>query len=238
MGYHEDAVHAVTAGQDHRYAVVRARCAREVVQCYLNGELAESQRPVDQQVTFVLPPLGDSDVVFLLGVDAADARTDYFRRAYPEDADHGNRITIYLFAGSGYRSADVATFYRGEAGEGEAARLLGRQRLFPGGRWCGGWGKAWGRHWGRGDYGRGWGYSWGRSWGYGAPRVQHRTGPLPPGTYPVKIVVADGAGNASAAATAAVTLNTYPRPSADLTVDAYDKDTDTLVLSWTASPDF
>ena len=61
--------------------------------------------------------------------------------------------------------------------------------------------------------------------------------PLPPGAYPVTVTVTDAAGNESAATTGTVELETFPRPARDLAVTGYDKDTDTLTLSFTPSED-
>ena len=58
-----------------------------------------------------------------------------------------------------------------------------------------------------------------------------------PGTYPIRVVVADEHGNVSGASETDVTLNTYPRPAADVAVESYDSQTDTLELSWTPSED-
>jgi len=237
MAYYPDQVTDVAVDAANRFAVIRARCAKQCVQCYVNGELLAAARPYDGRVQFAIPPLDKRDVVFLLAVDAADAETDYFFDAYPGASANANRIRMYVHAESAYLPTDKAKFYRGDAGDQAAEALVSEQFLFPAGQGCGGWGRLWGRAWGVEDFGLGWGCNWGFGWGYGTPRIEFTTEPLGPGIYPVKVVVEDQAGNTSTEATDTVTLASYAEPATDLTVDSYALETDALALSWTASAD-
>ena len=237
MAYYSDAVTQVSVDGSNRFAVMRAHCIYECVQLYIDGELAGSATPWDHWVEFALPPLSGREVIWALAVDAEDAETDYYDEAYPGAAANANRIRLYIIAYSTYDAEDKAKFYRGDAGDESADTLISEQALFPAGQGKGGWGQRWGRHWGRGPYGLGWGHTWGRSWGYGAPRIEYTTEPLPPGTYAVKVVIVDMAGNESTAATDSVAVASYAAAATDLTIDSYTLGTDTLVLSLTASGD-
>lgn len=238
MAYYAGAVTNLTVNVENRYAVVRARSSKDCVQCYISGVLIADARPLDELVRFNLPVLGELDIVSLLAVDADDAETDYFTDAFGVSSAYGNRISLKMYTHSRYLASDRAKFYRGAAGAGNADTLIDDREIFPGGRNCGGWGSQWGSWWGFDDYGPGWGENWGRGeWGFDCLEIRHLTDPLPSGVYPVKVTIEDEAGNESAGDTDTVTLATYPRPAKNLTVQSYDKATDTLVLSFTESED-
>ncbi|MCE5277203.1 MAG: hypothetical protein ABFD92_16870 [Planctomycetaceae bacterium] len=212
------------------------------VQLYVSGRLAAWQHPVAGVVEFVLSDSGEADVFFLLAVDADSAATDYWEQAFPEAAAHGNRIRVRVPLYFTYAPGDVLEIYRGAAGEALADILEYRTEIFPGGRGaCGrGMGRRGygGRGWhvdsaaGRGMGGRGYGPR-----GFYASLLTWRSEPLPPGTYKIAVQVTDAAGNVSTQFSGLVVLDTYARPASGLTVESYDKATDTLSLSWTHSPD-
>ncbi|MCK4625006.1 MAG: hypothetical protein KAV00_06835 [Phycisphaerae bacterium] len=242
MAYYADQVTDLIIDTSARFTVVRAKTAKDCVQCYLSGVLVAHQMTDDGAVEFALPILGIMDIVFLLAVDTENAETNYFTDAFPTAATYGNRINIKVPTHSQYLADDRLRVYVGDDGVAVGALdsddIVDERDIFPGGQYCGGWGGRWGQAWGIGDYGPGWGHNWGRGeWGFDCIMLEHITAPLPPGAYPVKITVLDTVDNESSGDTDTVTLATFPRPASNLAVQSYDKATDTLVLSFTESDD-
>jgi len=238
MAYYSDQVSGVAVRTVGRRLIVRAESPAPCVQCYLAGRLAAWQRPVGGAVEFVLPAVEDTELILLLGVDAADAETDYFAQAFPLPADRGSRIEVYSYTRCGYLATDTWRVYLGADGSTGADTLQFERLIFPGGRHGGGWGAQCGHFWGFGPYGPGWGEHWGcDEWGFGCGKLCWTSPPKTVGDYPVRVAVADQAGNEASAAVQVVTVDTCPRPATELTVESYAKATDTLVLSWTPSPD-
>ncbi len=223
--------------------IVRASTghADKVIQCYVSGRLAAWRRPVEGLVEFTLANLTDDDLVFLLAVDDGEESTNYWPQAYSAGSQSGNRIAVQTPQWIGrYEPGYLWKVYLGGLGEASADTLVHKQEFYPGGRFSGGWGKGFGHGgWGwSGSDCAGWGNTWGRGeWGYDCHMLTWTSGPLPRGTYPVRATVEDEHRNESAAQDMLVTVTTYPRPATNLTVDSYDKNTDTLVLSFTGSED-
>jgi len=222
--------------------VVRVICAHpdKVVQMYGCGELKDARAPTGGVSDFFLHDTPETDVLFFLAVDPEEAWENYWDRAFPAAAVHGNRIRLRLPQWKTYGLHDVAEVYRGDAGDGEANILVHRQDMFPNGRGAAGYGLG---AYGDGGYGHdgancpGYGYGYGYQYGFGCDLIVVVTESFPPGRYPVRIVVKDRYGNESTAAGDVVTLRTYARPATGLEIDSYVKATDTLTLSFTPSPD-
>lgn len=213
----------------------------KVIQCYVSGDLVARQRPVGGMVRFLLPQAGPNDAILLLAVDPEDEAADCWPQALGLDSAYGNRIEVRFRRDllDGRRPGDLWRVYRGEAGQGEATLQLHEATVYPGGRGGTGWGFDWGHGgWGySGSAAPGWGSCWGYTWGFSIDYLTHTTGPLPRGTYPIKVELADENGNVSTAFETSVVVDTHARPAEALAVSSYDKATDTLVLSVSPSPD-
>lgn len=243
MGYTLSGIEDVRIVEGDAGLTVRARNTNtdKIVQCYISGQLYAWQSAPAEFVEFVLPPLAPESSIFLLAVDVGDEQTDYFDQAYPVSDDHGNRIALAVPRTiAPYGPADVIEFLRGDAGDGSATLRISRQQFYPGGRRCGGFG--W--HFGRGGFGwdgldcRGFGENFGYGeFGFDCEMISIESQALPPGTYPHKVTVTDPAGNESTAAEGTITLDTYARPASGLAVEVYNKATDALALSFSASED-
>ncbi len=223
--------------------VVQARSAHsdKVVQCYVAGKLLDWQDAPAEPVQFVLPGVAESDLIFLLAVDTDEAETDYWDEAFDIPASHGSRIHIRTpQTVAPYLPGDRWRVYLGGAGDAEADTLVWEQAFYPGGRRACGWGA----HFSDGGFGwdavdaKGYGYNLGYGeFGLDCEMLEYESDPMEPRTYPYKVTVVDEAGNPSAATEGTVTLDTYARPAAGLTVESYEKPTDTLRLSFTPSED-
>jgi hypothetical protein len=224
MPYHLTAITAtaVVQAEDGSY-VATLTATSDVVQLYVSGALAGWAEVSSGQAELLLPPVGDMDVLFFLGVDLEDASADYFEEAYPVAAAYGNRIKVQIQQ-AGYAVGDRWRVYLGPKGASSAATLVYEAEVYPGGRFTGVAG------FGQGRFGQ-------AACGYDANYLTYTSQPLTRGTWPVKITVVDMAGNESTASATSVTVNTYARPASDLSVTSYDKTTGELVLSWTASED-
>lgn len=206
------------------------------VQLYVSGVLTDAQPVVGGVATFTLNAAGSCDVLFFLAVDAGDGGVDYFADAFPVAAANGNRIRVDVPAKWGYSVGDTVQVVRTDTGGATANITIYEGRLFPNGTGSIGWGRGeWGDTYGYDGTGRGWGYGWGYQWGFGCSIIEAVSEPLPTGVYGVSVTITDAAGNASTAATATVTLATYPRPASNLAVASYTGGN--LRLTWTASPD-
>ncbi len=240
MSYTETGITVLAVAPYDGGVVLRVANANtdKLLQCYVNGRLTASQAGIADRWTVTLPSMDPSDVLFLLAVDADNARTDYFTEAFPDSTANRLRVrmaqTIVPFL-----PGDRWRVYRGNAGDGTATILAHDQLVRQGGR-----GVGFGYNFGCGGFGfdgcasKGFGYNFGLGeFGYDCEMLEWTSKPLPPGSYPVKGTIVDAAGNESTASTAGITLNNYPRPARDLAVDSYTKGTDTLVLSFTESED-
>jgi len=212
--------------------------ADKLLQCYVNGSLAAWQSAAADRWTVTLPTADPCDTLFLLAVDAADARRNYFSDAFPDAT--ANRLRVRMAETiAPFRPGDRWRVYRGDAGDGEATILAHDRLIRRGGR-----GVGVGYHFGYGGFGfdgfaaKGFGYNFGYGeFGFDCEMLEWTSKPLPPGTYPVKSSIVDAAGNESTAATDTITLTAYARPAQSLSVSSYTKGTDTLVLSFTESED-
>jgi hypothetical protein len=219
----------------------------KVIQCYVCGLLVDWQRPQGGQVRFVLPNAGAADTIALLAVDVGEERTDYWSAAVAAATGPGglaggaNRIEVRFRRdlADGRQPGDVWRVYRGNAGDAAAAVGVYEGPVYPGGRGATGWGFDWGYGgWGRsGSNAPGWGHIWGDTWGYEVDYLECLTDPLPRGTYPLRVEVADAHGNVSDAFQTVVVVDTYPSPAQDLAVCSYDPDDDVLTLTMTPSRD-
>lgn len=237
MAYYSDGVTYVGKEDTGAGVVLWANTTRttKAVQLYLSGRLTAWQMPVGGSVWFELPVMLPTDTLFLLAVDPANADTDYFADAYTVSATNANRIRIRTPRIQGYELTDRWRVYRGDAGDASADMLVYEGSYYDNRQ--PGFGFRYGEAFGYGPGTDGFGAAFGYAWGFGCGWLEWTSEPLPPGAYPVQITVVDAAGNESTASADTVTLTTYPRPATDLSITSYDKDTDTLILGWTASPD-
>jgi len=213
----------------------------KVIQLYISGELYAWAEPDEGTVEFYIPDGDPADVIFPLAVDRDNANTDYWADAFPEVNTFGNKIKIQTPQLMKYAPTDLWKVYRGDAGDASADTLIREQEFYPGGRRSSGYGLG---AFGYGGYGwdgfnaKGYGYNYGYGeYGFDCDMLEHITEALPPGTYPVKIIVEDEHGNESTETTDTVTLDTYARPASGLAVESYDSVDDALELSWMESPD-
>jgi hypothetical protein len=223
--------------------VLRARSGHgdRVVQCYLAGQLADWQDAPGESVEFVLAGAGETDLIQLLAVDPELARTDLWEEAFAPTATGANRVLLRTPQTiAPYLPGDRWRVCLGSAGQPQADTVVWEQDFYPAGQRACGWGACFGegglgwdgrdapgfgRHFGHGEF------------GFDCEMLSWRSDPLPPGTYPYKVAVADDAGNESSAATGTVTLDTYARPASHLAVQSYNEPTDTLNLWFTSSED-
>lgn len=220
---------------------VRARTTHldKVIQAYAVGQLLAWSLPRAGQVSFALPPLAGEQVL-LLAVDADEAERNYWPQAFTP-LGGGNRPRVQTPQTiAPYGPLDLWKVYLGERGELEASRLVHRQPFYPSLQRAGGLGAQFG------DGGFGWdgvgaaglGFHFGRGeFGFDCEMLTWTSPPLPPGDYPLRVVVQDACGNDSAAWESTVTVHSFARPPADLAATSYDPQTDTLHLSFTPSPD-
>jgi len=224
-------------GRIERYSTTHTD---KVIQLYISGDLYQWAEPDQGMVEFYILDTGPADVIFPLAVDRDNSDTDYWSDAFPEAAAWGNKIKFQTPQLMANAPGDVWKVYRGDAGDASAAILIREQEFYPGGRQASGFGY----NFGYGGFGwdgsnaKGFGYNFGiGEFGFDCDMLEHITDALPPGVYPVKATVTDEYGNVSSETTGTVTLDTYARPASALAVESYDKATDALELSWTASPD-
>jgi len=212
----------------------------DYLQLYCSGVLLDWQEITGGSVAFLVQDIRDTDILFPLGVDEANAETNYWSEAFPEANAHGNKIQFKVPQLMANGIGDVLMLYRGDAGDGSAGTKIYEGPLFPGNRRKGGYGfnYGYGGYGWDGDDAIGYGHNYGYGeYGFDCEMFTWETEPLPPGTYPVKVVIKDAAGNESTAYTTTVVVDTYARPASDLAVSSYVEATDTLTLAWTASPD-
>jgi len=229
MGYYADSISDVRVTELADGLSIAASTSYDGAQLYVSGSLHGYERAVDGKFRFFVSSFSDTDVFFLLAVDAADAETDYSAEAFPSEAS--NRIRVRFYVWPGYLPGDKLRIYV----DGVIVKEL---PIFEGGRYVGGWGSGWGETWGYDRFGPGWGHNWGKGpWGFDCHAVEHKSEPKCSATYLVEVSVVDLAGNESGKTSESVTISTYPRPAAGLTVESYDKGTGELVLSFVESPD-
>lgn len=242
MSYTTTGITFLGAAEHDGGVIVRVGLAHadKVLQLYVSGRLAAWAAAEHGTVELELPVLRPTATLFFLAVDPDEAGSDYFHQAFPAAAANGNRIRVRTPQRiCGYRPGDRWRVYRGDAGDASATIPAHEQDFYPQGRHACGYGSTYGYSYGfDGADAKGYGYHYGcGEYGFDCDMLEWVSEPLPPGEYPVRVAVEDEHGNASAAYEDTVTLDTYPRPAAGLTVDSYDSQTDTLQLSWTESED-
>ena len=223
-------------------AVIRAACevGERVVQLYVSGRLAGWAVPHAGVAEFELPILHAADVLFLLAVDADEAQADWFAAAFPTGGAGGNRLAVRLPRRiTGYLPGDRWRVYVGDAGEATADQLAHEGEIYPQGRSACGFGSVWGGSFGfDGADAAGFGHTFGQGeFGFDCESLEWLSDPLPPGEYPVRVTVVSREGAVSSEQAQTVTLRTYPRPATHLAVADYTRQSDTLTLTWTPSPD-
>ena len=243
MGYYSGNVSISTIAETEHGVIVSAvtQHTDKTVQCYVSGDLIAWRRPDGGAVQFTLPQVRPNDAILLLAVDNSDESTDFWPQAFESNSVYGNRVQVdfRLDFADGRQPGDKWRVYRGNAGDAEATIVIHEAEVFPGGRGSMGWGFAWGRDgWGYGGANApGWGRHWGYSWGFGTAFQRFVSEPLTRGAYRIKTEVEDQHENVSTTSESTVTIDTCARPAGDLAVSSYDKVTDTLVLTQTASED-
>ena len=119
------------------------------IQLYHSGVLKGFADPIDGQVEFILSSLTETDVVFLLAVDDANAETDYWPTSFPTASAYANRIKVFApQLCIPYMPGDLWIVYRGDAGDGSATIEVHRQQYYPGGRHSCGYGIGYGKCYG------------------------------------------------------------------------------------------
>lgn len=242
MSYTTGGITYLGAAEHDGGTVVRASVAHtdKAIQLYVSGVLAAWAVPRGGTVAFELAVLQPTDVLHLLAVDFDEAGVDYFAAAFGASAEHGNRIRVRTPQWiCGFAPGDRWVVYRSEEGEPSADILAHRQEFYPQGRRACGYGSVYGHAYGYdGADARGYGYNYGRGeYGFDCEMLEWVSEPLAPGDYALRVLVEDEHGNESQAVETVVALDTYPRAAADLAVESYDSQSDTLTLSWTGSED-
>lgn len=216
-------------GDSARATVVTAGSSAAMVQCYRNGELVGAQAPAGSGVTFRIARLVDGVYVRLLSVDADDANVDFFSEAFPSDVLP--TIVVRTPTEPGYFSGDRWRVYLDD-------ELVHDREIWPPRtKGPGGRGSRRGVNRGLEVYGSGRGNWRGLQRGFEPVTLEFETTILSPGTYQVEVATVDSAGNESSQTAELVQLDTYPGPCTDLAISSYVKGTDTLVLTFTGSPD-
>jgi len=243
MSYTTDGIQYLGAFPYDLGLVVRAKTTHgdKVIQAYVSGRLVAWARPENDTVQFGLPDAGGTDFIFLLAVDADEAATDYFQEAFPAAASYANRILVRTPQKiCPYTPGDTWKVFRGGAGDASATIPVHSQEFYPGGMHAGGLGAEFGN----GGFGydgadaAGLGHNFGYGeFGFDCHMLSWVSQPLPPGAYPVRVLVEDARGNQSAAFQTNVTVQTYARPAGNLAVESYTASTDTLQLSFIPSED-
>jgi hypothetical protein len=209
------------------------------LQGYIDGNLVGWQTAPGASWEFSAPLRGSSSIIYLLAVDEANLRTNYWAAAFPDTAEHRLDVKMAQTVAP-FLPTDKWRVYRGDAGDASATTKVHEALVYPSGQFACGFGA----YFGSGGFGwdaagaKGFGYSFGLGeFGIDCQMIHWRSDPLPRGTYPVKATIVDAAGNESTASTGSITLPGYARPVADLTVTSYTSGSDTLVLGWTESGD-
>ena len=243
MAYTTSGISNIRFEQTDLSVTVRATTSHtdKLIQCYVSGELKAWQKPEEGAVSFQVNRPGNVDLIFLLAVDEDEGHVDYWDDAFPGAAANGHRIKVSVpQLNQSFNPGDVLVIYRGAAGAASADVERHRQAYYPGGRP----GVGFGFNFGYGGFGydgygmRGFGYNFGYGeFGFDCDMLTWESEPLPPGVYPIKVVIEDQYGNESTAYETTQTLASYAQPAESLAVDSYVKGTDTLTLSFTESPD-
>ena len=242
MSYYTTGIQVIDDQAYHGGRLLRVSTTQtdKTIQCYVSGSLLGWRVPQQGTVEFFLADLRETDIVFLLAVDNADAKTNFWDDAFPIAVAHGNRVRVQTPQLSlAYLPDDVWKVYLGNAGSSSADTLKHKQQFFPGGRRCCGYGLGYSGGYGfDGSNAKGYGFNYGRGeYGFDCEMLQWLSEPLTPGTYPLRVVVESSCGNESTAYETTVELDTFARPATDLAISSYDKDTDQLVLTFTGSLD-
>lgn len=196
-------------------------------QAYVDGRLAAVTLSPEDRV--MIAPLAEHavSVVEVVSVDAEDRLTDFGASLSGYGDAQGARAEL-TWSGGRYLDDGLDHFdvYGGPVGEIDTSAPLNAEPIpaTVGGANLGGFGC--------GGFGRG---GWGRS----AMRFTFVTAKYFPGTYAFEVVAVDASGNTvgGQAAQVEVALEGLVRPPSDLAVAAYDGQTQTATLAWTASAD-
>ncbi|MCE5325323.1 MAG: hypothetical protein LLG01_02800 [Planctomycetaceae bacterium] len=222
--------------------IVRAACrdSDTVVQCYVSGQLVDWRTPAGGVVEFVLPDMGPSDVVLLLAVSDDQVQTNLWAEAMAPSAG-SSRLSVAVPLTMSLGVDSVVRILLGTIGSETAVEVVFEQAAFPAGRGAGGFGLG---LLGEGGFGwdgagaAGWGYGCGvGEYGFDCQLLRWTSEPLPPGTYPIAVIVEDEQGSEIARHEALQQLDAPARPASDLRVQLYDAINDALTLAWTQSPD-
>lgn len=217
-----------------RFDTIRANTSAACVQIYVDGTLKEGKIPDGNGVEFNIDPLNFHEYIHLLSVDVADIDTDYFAQAFSSHATAGSRIKVTTPTECGWLRGYLWRVYLGST-------LVHERDVwpYPDSPSCriGGRGSHRGHRRGREDYGSGRGNWRGRQRGYEPIPLIFKTLPQTPGSFSIKTAIVDTAGNESTLTTQNYTLDSYPRPATSPGVDSYVQGTDTLTITFTASPD-
>lgn len=242
MTYYSGTINYTITERD-RYSVVSAYSTAACVQIYVAGELVDSAVPAGGGVSFNIPWLDNREYVRLLSVDAADADTDYFATAFPNDS--GNHITVRTPTVPGYLPDEQWRVYLDSS-------LIKEREVWPypepdteGGAdsdsdtsCMGGRGRARGVARGVETYGSGRGIIRGLQRGFEPVMLEHETTALSPDDYEVQSATVDALDNETLGDSDMHVLDTYPAPPTGLAISSYVQVGDTLTLSFTASEDF
>ncbi len=241
MSYYTDGITLIDDAiyDEGRLITIRTDHTDKVIQCYVSGYLLAWGHSVGGVAKFVLPNMGESDMIFLLAVDEEDAAVSYWSQAFESAGGRADRIDVRSPRfGLAYRPGDTWQVYLGSVGDSEADELVHDQPVFVAGRQACGYGMSYCGGYGfDGANAAGYGECYGYEYGFDCAMLVYVSSPLPRGEYPVKVVVSDSVGNESIAGESTVTLNTYARPASELAAQSYDSNTDTLTLSFTPSED-
>lgn len=215
-----------------RHTIVTAHSDAAVVQCYVNDELVDNVVPDGRAVRFFISPLWEGQYIRLLAVDTADADTNFFSDAWPNDK--GNRLTARVPTEPGYFRDYTWSVYLDDT-------LIHDRAVWPypdsGSSKIGGRGTHRGIRRGWETYGSGRGNWRGLQRGFEPVELVFETTPQSPGTYEIASTIKDGAGNESSQIEESVTHDTWPDEPEDLLVTAFTLGTGEITLTWTASTD-
>jgi len=219
---------------------VRTTHDDKVIQCYVSGDLVARAKAVQGSVEFLLTESHPSDLILLVAADASEADENFWSRAFPADPACANRIGVQTPQLSlAYMPGDVWKVYLGDAGGLQADSLKHIQPFFPGGRCTGGYGLGYGDAYGFDASGaRGYGEHYGRGeYGFDCDMLTWTSEALPPGDYPIEVIVSSACGNDSVSWTSNVSLTSCARPASGLRVDSYNPEDGELAFSFTESED-
>ncbi len=241
MGYSTESISYLDNYVHDLTRIVRAACrdSDAVVQCYVSGQLVDWRTPAGGVVEFVLPDAGPSDIVFLLAVSEELAQTNLWLEATASDAS--SRLSVGIPLAMSLGSDSVVKILLGPVGSAAAEEVVFARAAFPGGRGAGGFGLG---RFGEGSLGwdgtgaAGWGFACGLGeYGFDCQILRWTSEAMPPGIYPIAVIVENEQGAEIARHEALQQLDAPARPASDLRLQSYDALNDALTLTWTQSPD-